>query len=270
MTVVVTGATGLVGRRLVERLRLEGEPVRAVTRDPGRARLPGDVEVVQGDLGSPERMAEVFAGADRLHLMTTHEPAQLDAAPAVARSARDAGVRRVTVMSGGGDETQLDAVRAAGLPWTHLQPGEFMANTLDWAHQIRDQEVVRAPFGGWLSAMIHEDDIAAVAQAALTSGGHDGDTYILTCEEELTRVEVVRLIGAAIGRDIRFEELTPEQARSYWTSEEGYPDEVVDWFLELGSGPGPVSAATKTIREVTGRPARTFAEWAEEHADDFR
>ncbi|MCT1403703.1 NAD(P)H-binding protein [Paenibacillus sp. p3-SID867] len=267
MTILVTGATGTVGREIVKQLSEQGKSIRAMTRRPEQASFPEGVETVAGDLSMPESLASGFAGIEAMYWISIYEYDALKAAPRVAEMAKKAGIKRVAVMTGGGDETVLQAARQAGLACTHLQPGEFMSNTKVWAESIRRDGIVRAPFGGQLSAMIDEADIAAVAIKAILEEGHEGKDYLLTGRQELTRRETIRQLGQAIGRPIRYEELTTEQARAEWL-EEGYTGDEIEWLLELGSWEC-ISPATDSVETLTGRPARTFAQWAEEHAADF-
>jgi uncharacterized protein YbjT (DUF2867 family) len=165
MTTVVTGASGTVGRSLVARLAQAGEPVRAVTRNPATARFPAGVQVVHGDLADPETLPAALAGAERLHLFPFPETAR-----EVVALAREAGVRRVTLLSSGSVTAGYDtdyqlpveqAVEASGLAWTHLRPGEFAANRLAlWGPSIRTERVVRWPFPDEVGIPIHEADIA--------------------------------------------------------------------------------------------------------------
>jgi uncharacterized protein YbjT (DUF2867 family) len=283
MPILVTGATGTVGSSLVAQLVAAGHEVRALTRDPrspAAAKLPGHVEVVRGDLGKPETLVPALEGVERLHLVAVDGYGVLTTALEILDLARRAGVRRITHL-GHNDESKADddpveadhravqhAIEASGLEWTHLFPGEFMANTWEWAPSIKAEGVVRAPFADWISAMIHEADVAAIAMAALLEGGHAGKTYAPTGPEPVRRVDAVRMIGAAIGREIEFIELTPEQAREHWR--EMYPEEVIDWFLEMGEYVGITPPVAPDVEAVTGRPGRTFAQWAADHADDFR
>jgi uncharacterized protein YbjT (DUF2867 family) len=282
MPILVTGATGTVGGSLARQLVAAGHPVRAVTRDPtsaAAARLPSEVEVVAGDFARPETLGPALRDVERMHLVAME--GSLANGAEILDLARRCGVRRLTHL-GHNDESRSDddpleadhrslrrAIEQSGLTWTHLFPGEFMANTREWAPSIRAEGVVRAPFGNWSSAMVHEADIAAVAMAALLDDDrHAGRTYQPTGPEPVKRVDAVRLIGAAIGRDIRFVELTPEQAREHWNGI--YPDFVVEWFLEMGDYLEMNAPVGPDVTKVTGRPGRTFAQWAAEHADDFR
>ncbi|MGH8929549.1 MAG: NAD(P)H-binding protein [Egibacteraceae bacterium] len=272
MTILVTGATGTVGRQVVDQLQRAGQRVRALTRNPAKANLPDGVEVVGGDLAAPETLGHALDGVTGVHLITFggDDYATLQAAPEILELATKAGVRRVTVLMGGERGPVEEAVEASDLEWTLLQPVEFMANTLEWAESIRGEGIVREAFGDMLSAMVHEADIGAVAATVLSEDGHGGRTYTLTGPEALTVPQKVRTIGAAIGRDIRFVELTEAQARARWR-ESGYPDEAIDFFVFVSRDTPPVGyTVVPTVEQVTGRAPRSFAQWAAEHADAFR
>lgn len=271
--VLVTGATGTVGRQVVAELLARGHAVRALTRDPARAALPAEVEVVQGDLTEPDSLAPALEGVTGLHLITFGGAffAPLETGPRILDRARAAGVRRVTVLNGGGPTPLEDAVRGEdGMDWTVLMPVEFMANALEWADGITAADEVREPFVSRLSAMVHEGDIGAVAAVALTAEGHGGQEYVITGPEVLTVGDKVAAIAAARGRDIALVELTEEQAVAQWRAA-GRPEEVIGFLIEVyGNTPEVGRTVVDTVEKVTGRPARTFARWAAEHADAFK
>jgi len=273
MTVLVTGATGRVGRHIVEQLLESGRPVRALTRDPDRADLPDGADVAAGDLTDPGTLTDALDGAEAMHLIAFGDDryTPLATAPEVAARAARAGVRRFTVLTGTDAElVALRAVEATGAAWTHVRPTEFMANALFWAGTIGTDGSVRAPFGGPRHAMVHEGDVAAVAVSALLDASHAGRTYRPTGPEALSRADVVRAIGTALGRELRFVELTEAQGRAQ-LRDAGFTDDVVEAIVDYGRNP-PAEATTvlPTVAQVTGRPPRTFARWAEEHADAFR
>lgn len=272
MRILVTGATGLIGRQVVDQLVAAGVGVRALTRRPDSAGLPAAVEVVGGDLDKPE--PEVFSGVDRMYFLAAGDIGQ------VVETAGRAGVRRVVLLSSATAEFEEEsdeesarsvekAVEESGLAWTHLRPGMFAGNLLDWAEAIRGQGVVREPHGSARQAPVHERDIAEVAATALLSDDHAGKIHTLSGPAALTKVEQVAVIGKVIGRDIRFEELTPEQ----WCAEvqDQYPPFVAEWLVDIWAqaidSPDPVLPA---IGEVLGKPARTLAEWVTDHVEDFR
>ena len=162
------------------------------------------------------------------------------------------------------------SIETSAREWTFLRPDGFASNALRWwGPQIRRGDVVRWPYGTAAMAPIHERDIAAVAVRALQEQGHHGKKYLLAGPESLTLVEQVRIIGQAIGRPLRFEELPPDAARQQLLAV--MPQEIVDVLLDvlhgLTAGPAPIATAD---REITGVPAHTFREWASDHAADFR
>lgn len=161
-------------------------------------------------------------------------------------------------------------IEGSGLEWTFLRSGGLAANALAWAEQIRSGDVVREPFGSAARSPIHERDIASVAVRALTEDGHNGAKYVLTGPQVLTQAEQVRTIGEAINRPLRHAEIPPETARREWISE-GWPHSVVDGILNAHAGMvARPERVTSTVEEITGSSARTFHEWATDHADDFR
>ncbi|MFY0758662.1 NAD(P)H-binding protein [Metabacillus dongyingensis] len=271
MTILVTGATGNVGRHIVNQLVKAGHHVRALTRNPSSAKLPEGVEVVYGDLTEPKTLASALNGVTGIHLITFNSDGYtpLQTGPEIVDLAQKTGVRRVTVLWNGEHGPVEKAVEASDLEWTFLQPVEFMINALQWGESIRSEGIVREPFGQSPSAIIHEADIASVAVAALIGDSHAGKTYTLTGPEVLTVFDKVRILGAEIGRDIQFFELTEDQARERMRVQ-GAPEDAIDFVLGWYANP-PKSAYTvvPTVEQVTGRQARTFAQWVSEHVHHF-
>ncbi|SFC89589.1 NmrA family NAD(P)-binding protein [Streptomyces aidingensis] len=268
MTTLVTGATGNTGRHVVAELTRRGERVRALTRDPAAAAawLPAGAEPVAGTHTEPETLDAALRGVDRLHLTVTSGLG--NAGPALVRRAVDAGVRRITVLWGGWVGPAEQAVADSGVEWTRLEAQEFMSNTLTWAASIRGEGVVREPYDR-PSAVVHEADIGAVAAEALLGDGHAGRAYHLTGPESLTPRRRIAVLSRAVGRDIAFVPITHEQAveRLMATGVSRADAEyVVGWYADPGAG----SSVDSTVERVLGRPARTFAQWAAEHADRFR
>jgi uncharacterized protein YbjT (DUF2867 family) len=280
MRILVTGATGNVGRLVVDRLLDAGVRVRALTRRD--AVFPGGVEVVRGDLTHPATLTAALRGVERVYLFPVAATAR-----EVTGLARDAGVRRIVVLSSGAVAGGYDtgfhlpveqAAERSGLDWTHVRPGEFALNKLWlWGPSIRAERVVREPFPDLAWCPVHERDIADVAAAALLEDGHAGAAYLVNGPEMISRRDQVRAIAAAIGADIRLERVTREHARELYRRQGGFAAANADFLLgfEGYSGgepdPAPVSVPSlPTATEVTGRPARTFAEWARDHAGEFR
>ena len=279
--ILVTGATGHVGRHVVSQLLRTGAAVRALARDPASAGLPGGVDVVRGDLSTPDTLNAGLNGVEAVFLLWPGLTADL--APAVL-DVIGKHARRIVFLSSLGirDDLaqQLDSVNAlhaeierlieqSGLEWTFLRPGGFATNTLWWVPQIRAEGVVRWAYGACARASIHERDIAAVAVRVLTNGGHGGAKYLLTGPQTLTQVEQVQMIGEVIGRPLRFEEISPAAMRSQMLT--WLPPAVVEgaltYWARLVTEPEVVSP---TVEEVTGAPARSFRDWVSDHAGDFR
>ena len=269
-TILVTGSTGTVGRQVVSQLLASDAAVRALARQPASARLPAGVEIVRGDLSAPDSLARCLAGVDAVFLLWPFFT--VDAAPPVLEAMAE-HARRVVYLSapGGLFHAEMERlIESSGLDWTFLRPTGFASNTLGWAEQIRRDSVVRWPSGGAARALIHEKDIAAVAVRALTGDGHSRATYLLTGPETLTQIEQARQIGRAIGREVRYEELSREAARQQLLAAWGNPafvDAALDGWARMVAEPETV---TRTVEEVTGARAHTFAEWAADHAEDFR
>jgi uncharacterized protein YbjT (DUF2867 family) len=274
MRILITGATGTVGRNVVEQLR-EFDPaveLRALSRNP-EAALPEGVELAVGDLAAPETLAAAFKGVDAVHLINFAGD-QYGALPdpaAVVALAEEAGVRRSTVLGGVATGPLERLLEASSIETTHLHPVEFMSNAIMWwAAPIKAGGGIREPFGDRLSAMVHPADIGAVAAKVLLEGGHDGRSLTITGPEVLTMHDKARILGEAVGREIEFVELTVEEAHAKWRGE-GADEGLIAFLTEaLGNTPEEGKTVAPTVEQVTGRKARTFAAWAAEHADAFR
>ena len=265
MRILVTGATGSVGRLVVDELLGGGADIRALTVDPARAALPPGVEVVKGSFKRLDIVAEALQDVDKLYL-APHPETVFE----VCRMAARAGVRHIVDMAGAkGDHWQVveDGVEACGVPFTHLEPGEFMGNSVDWAPQIRAGDEVLDAYGDVVNAPIALEDIAAVAARVLLSDEHLGRSYELTGPEALTRRQKLAAIAEALGRDLTYVELTGEAAKAHFAERMGeYGDWYLDGLAQLASHP---QAAVPTVAELTGRPGMRYVEWAHRHADLF-
>jgi uncharacterized protein YbjT (DUF2867 family) len=276
--ILVTGATGNVGRQVVAQLAVAGAPVRALSRHPERTDWPAGVQTVAGDLAT-ELPAEAFRDVTAVHLFPL-----AGTAAAVVAAAEAAGVRHVTVLSSLAADSpehsalsrrHLDveeAVAGSSMSWTFLRPGMFMANTRQWAPLVRTERVVRQPYPGATAAPIHEADIAAVAVAALLDPErHAGRRYDLSGPEALSQRDRVAVLSRVLGVDIGFEELTRDQARADLLANRWMSEQLADNLLDLlaasvGHRDGLVLPA---VEQVTGRSGRTFGSWAEEHRAEF-
>ncbi|MBB6346592.1 uncharacterized protein YbjT (DUF2867 family) [Nonomuraea muscovyensis] len=280
---LVTGPTGDVGRHVVTQLTEAGLAVRALVRDPSRARLPEGVEVTGGDLTAPETLEAALRGVETVLLAwpfpTWPGPPRQDppwpdsaaatAGPVVAAVARHA--RRIIYLSGDHAvhrETERH-IRGAGVPWTFLRPTGYAADTLGWAGQVR-RGVVRLPYGTAARSPVHERDVAAVAVHVLTSAGHGGAAYTISGPEAVTRADQARIIGEVVGREVRWEEPPPAAAREELLAAWGDPEAVDDALAAWASFAGTPERVTDTVQRLLGRRALTFRQWAGDHVADFR
>jgi uncharacterized protein YbjT (DUF2867 family) len=282
MMILVTGATGNVGRPLVEFLTRLGDDVRAVSRNP-LANPPDAVEIVTADPSAPETLDAALDGVDAVFV---NPRAVGTAADAFVALAEKRGVRRAVVLAATnvdddparqpsrhrGDynrETEL-AVTASGLEWVSLRPTVFAGNTIGiWAAQLRAGDVIRGPYARAAAAAVDERDVAEVAAHALRRDDLFGKRLELTGPESLTQDEMVAAVGAAIGRSLRYEEMPADAARQAMIAR-GIPAAFADAYLlfQADAARGP-ARTTGVVSEVLGRAAGTFAAWAARNRESF-
>jgi uncharacterized protein YbjT (DUF2867 family) len=280
--VLVTGATGRVGSKVVAQLLDAGVPVRALSRRPEASGLPANVEFVAGDFTVPESLDAALKGVSAVFLLWTAPPAT---APAVVERIASHS-RRVVLLSSPRNVThpffqqpnpmarfhaELERlVMNAVVEWTIVRPGMFASNVLFWwAPAIRSGSAVRWPYGAAETAPIDERDVAAVVAHTLCEDGHAGGDYVLTGPESLSQAEQVRVIGDVLGRPIRFEQLTPEEFRRETTGI--WPPMVVEMLLAAwGAAIGRPAFMSSAVADVVKKPPRSFRQWVTDHADAFR
>ena len=279
--ILVTGATGKIGREVVAELLDRGADSRALARDPAKASLPEGVEVVRGDLSDPSSLAPALEEVDAVFLLWA--VGSDETAPAVIEAiGRQAS--RVVYLSAMGipDDPAAELgpilsshrrverlIEGSGLEWTFVRAGGLAGNTLGWAHDIRADGVVREPFGGVPRALVHERDVAVIATRALTEGGHQGRRYEVTGPEVVSGDEQLQAIADAIDRPLRFDALSREEARERLVATMGdaaTADSMLDAWAGMAADPEP---PTDTFERLTGRRGSTFHEWARDHAADF-
>ena len=280
--ILVTGATGHIGSTVVSQLRGSDCRIRAMSRNPRAVNLPADVDLVRGDVTAPDTLDACLNGIDTVFLVWTAPLAA--AAPALERVA--AYARQIVLLTSphrtphpffqqpnglravhAGVEQLIEA---SGLRWTFLRPGPFAINCRNWwAPQLLNGDVVRWFYAEAATAPVHEHDVAAVAVRALCDEGHDGLEHVITGPASLTQSEQVHIIGDAVGRTLGFEELARESARQEMIAMR-FPPFAADMLLDAyQAAVGQPALVTSTVLEVTGRPARSFRDWAMDHARDF-
>jgi uncharacterized protein YbjT (DUF2867 family) len=280
--VLVTGATGRIGRAVVDQLVEAGVPVRAlIRRSEAAATLPAEVEVVSGDLTVPESLDPALRGASAAFLVWTAPP---ETAAAVVERLATYGPRVVFLSAPHRTPhpffqqpnpmatlfAEIERLIAhAGLAWTIVRPGVFASNALFWwAPAIRADGVVRWPYGAAETAPVDDRDVAAAAARTLYEDGHAGGDYVLTGPESLSQAEQVSIIGDVLGRRIPFEELSPDEFRRQ--TEGSWPAPAVDMLLAAwGATMGRPAFVTSTVSDILGTAPRTFRQWVADHATAF-
>ncbi|WP_328973874.1 SDR family oxidoreductase [Streptomyces sp. NBC_00239] len=280
--IVVTGATGNVGRPLIATLAASGAEVTAVSRRPFASELPAGVRHVQADLGSAESMGEALTGADALFILLAGELlAGGESATTLLKAAADAGVRKVVLLSSQITETRPDAashhrlrefeeaVRGSGLDWTILRAGGFASNAFAWAESVRGQRTVMAPFADVALPVVDPADIAAVAAVALSEDGHAGQIYELTGPAAVTPREQAAVLAEVLGEDVAFVELTRGQALAHMS--QFMPPPIADGTLDILGLPLPAEQrVSPDVEKLLNRPAAPFGVWVERSLPAFK
>lgn len=273
----VTGATGNAGGAVVRALLSMNHPVRALVREGRQGAVPQETEAVIGDLNQPDTFADALSDVKGVFLLSGYT----GLADSLT-SMREAGVEQVVLLSSsaapGGDLSNAIAryhieseqlVRESGMGWTFLQPNSFMSNTLRWLPQLRAGDTVRLPFADVAIAAIDPDDIGAVASLALTTPGHEHRCYRLSGPESLRPADQVAVVAEILGRPLRFEPLSDDEARAEMSRT--MPAEYVDAFFRFFvDGTLDESQVLPTVEELTGTPPATFEQWVNRHAHIFR
>lgn len=278
--IVVTGATGNIGRPLTQALTEAGQEVTAVSRHP--AAVPDGARHMVADLAEPAVLRPALAGAKSLFLLLSGPLHSAGASPAdIIGEAALSGVRRVVLLSTQGVVTRPfgptriamraleDTLRESGLEWAVLRPGGFASNALWWAESVRARQTVAAPFGDVGVPIIDPADIAAVAAACLLDDRHSGSVYELTGPEVITPRQQAQAIAAALGSPVTFHELTRDEAKNAMAR--SMPQELAEDTLDILGSPNPAELrVSPDVQQVLGRAPRPFSDWATRNAAAFR
>jgi uncharacterized protein YbjT (DUF2867 family) len=282
MTYLITGATGDVGSKVVRRLLHRGDRPRVFVRDAAKAhsQFGNRVDVFVGDLGKPESLITALDGVDTLFLVNSGPRiAMLD--ELAVKAAKAAGVSYLVKLSsldveqslaiGAWHEGGEAAVRASGIPFTFVRPTGFMSNLLAWAHSIKAEGVVRASTGDGRRPFIHSDDIAGVATKALTTREHVGESLSITGPEALSFSQVAARIGAAIGRRLKFQLISDEEAHQRFSATGASAEETKAHIsLWRAIREGRLEAITHEVQRILGRKPIALDQWVIENAAAFQ
>lgn len=283
--ILVVGGTGTIGSEVVRLLKAENAPFRALVRDPAKAdglKAQG-VETVAGDLRQPETLPETLQGAEKVFVVTPLVPDQVQMRANLIAAAKTAGVKHVVISTGigaapdapvqigrwhGENQKQL---QESGMAWTFVQPGFFMQNLLMYAEAIREKGEFYMPLGEGKVSWIDARDIAAVAAKALTEPGHENQAYPVTGPEALSGAELGTILTEIAGHTVNYVPISLDQAKQAMTSM-GMPEMLAEAMNELYAlaPAGHLAGVLDTVEKVTGRPARSFRQFAQDHARAFK
>lgn len=278
--ILITGASGNVGKVLTQQLLEAGQTVRVLTRDAKKfSAFERQADIAVGDLNEPETLRPALEGVERIFLVTAST--QHDAN--ILRVAKDVGVQHVVKLSTfeavdpmmvehvKWHREREELIRASGLAWTFLRPTMFMSTALDWADSIRQEGVIYFPGGDGKVPPVDPWDVASVAASALTGFNHEEQAYALTGPEALSFGEMAEILSRVLGKTIRYVDI-PEEAAGEEMRKAGLPDYVVGGLIGTFAAirTGRLGYCTEDIEKVTGRKARNFEMWCHEHVAAFR
>jgi uncharacterized protein YbjT (DUF2867 family) len=276
MTIVVTGATGNVGRPLVSELAAAGARVRAITRTPNTAGFPDGVEVVDSATDALADASAVFLNSRALGPQLADVVAQAvrsGVGKLVALSAINADddfSRQPSRFRGDRNKEVEQLAVDSGLAWVSLRPTVFASNFVGmWSAQIRAGDVVGGPYAAASTAPIVETDIAAVAARALLTDELVGQQIPLTGPQAFSNSELVQIIGTVLGRPLRYLEVPPEVIRQRFI-DLGLGAEFADAYAAmLAETLDKPALVTREVEKITGRAPTSFAQWVTEHRNLF-
>ncbi len=278
--ILITGATGHIGKELIPQLQAMGQPIRVLVRDEKKVvHLDRRIERAIGNLNDPESLTSAMRAVEKVFLVTFDSKQDIH----VIGAAKRAGVQHVVKLStleatdhkikvGKWHYEREELIRVSGLNWTFLRPGMFMSNTIEWwSDSIRTQGAVYFPGGKGKVAPIDPCDVAAVAALALTQVGHHGQAYELTGPELLTMGEMVQIISHALRKPLQYTDIPPIAAK-LWMLKSGMDKTLVNALMEMLASLRRNEGAivTDTVQRVTGHPPRTFEAWCIEHINRFQ
>jgi (4-alkanoyl-5-oxo-2,5-dihydrofuran-3-yl)methyl phosphate reductase len=280
--ILVTGATGNIGSELVKLLVAKGLTVRVISRDEKKvSHLDPAVQRVIGDRHDLSVVRKAVQGAEKVFMLAVLFDKHHEADRLLIDEAKQAGAGQIVMISSNAvhlegnligqlHREKEELIEQSGVPWTFLQPGGFMSNSLQWADVIKSQSKVFNPMGKGKTAPISPYDIAAVAAVALTSSGHEAKTYGLTGAESLSTPEQVEILSKVIGKPIECVDIPVEVAAERAIAS-GLPEVLVRSLAELWVQVRKESYTFRTneVEKLTGQPAQTFETWCREHRSAF-
>ncbi len=280
--ILVTGATGTIGRDVTKQLAKKGAAVRAGVRNPGKAtkQFGRGIALATFDYEDARSFGDALEGIEKVFLLPPLMPNQLEVANAFVDAAKRAGVRHIVKLSVIGLDTESFTfgkwhasgerhIRESGLAFTFLRPNSFMQNFIN--HFPPRDGVIYLPWGNGKASFVDTRDVATVAAEVLTARDHEGKTYTLTGPAAVGIEEVAKILSDAAGREIKYVDV-PESAARDGMLQAGLPQWQVEGVMELHAinKQNRWATVTSEIKNVTGKPPIDFAQFARDHAEKFR
>ncbi|MFE8600695.1 SDR family oxidoreductase [Archangium violaceum] len=280
--ILVTGATGAIGRYLVHQLLQEGVPFRALVRDAARGRGLG-CEYVVGDFDAPDTLRAALVGVDRLLLNGSVHEAMAGQQKRVVDAAAQAGVAHIVKISAAEASAHSERsinrwhadieqhLEASGIAWSSLRPTFFMQNLLGYAPAIQQEGRIHGAYGSGRLAMVDCSDIAACAAALLTGSVGSPGVFVVTGPEALTFTQVAERFTTALGKPVTYMDRPVEYFVDALRTR-GVPEPIADSFGKMMRAFAADAAAelTPVVRKLTGRPPRTLDTFLAQHLEVFR
>jgi uncharacterized protein YbjT (DUF2867 family) len=284
--ILITGATGILGSAVLDRLGATDVDLRVLIRDEVKARSLRDrgVEVAVADFLQPETLAPALEGVRVVFLLTPISPEQVTQAGNVITAARASGhtprIVRLSVQKASRDApTKVgrqhaeieDVVMSSGLPYTLLRPQSFMQNTLMVAPTVAAEGTIYQPSKDGRLGMIDARDVGEVAAKVLTEEGHDGEVYTLTGPAAISFHDVARALSEVLGKAVRYVDVPPEAAKAAMLRR-GVPEWRADALNEYAKAhsEGYSDFTTDDVARLTGHRATSYEQFAHDFAQAFR
>ncbi len=285
-TILVLGATGNIGSQVVKQLAAAGANTRAAVRSISKADglKEAGVSPIKIDMNKPDTFQAAFDGVEKVFLLTPPFPNMAEITANLVEAAKQAGVKYIVKQSGLGTGSEPKAkllewhrqgekmVEASGIPYTFLRPNSFMQNYYNTsARTIKTQSTFYKPMGDAKVSWVDVRDIAAVAVAALTQGGHEGKAYDVTGSEALSNAQIAEILSTVVGKKINYVDISEDKA-SQGMKAAGMPEVLVDAFMELNriAKAGHALDVSPVVEQVTGKKPISFEQFARDYIDAFR
>src|ERR1051325_5064310 len=279
--ILITGATGHIGKELIPLLKETGQPIRVFVRDEQKvAYLDPHIERVTGDLDDRASLVSALRGVEKVFLLTFETQQDVRFIEASKR----AGIQHIVKLStleaaehkikvGKWHYEREELIRASGLDWTFLRPGMFMSNSIEWwSDSIRGQSSVFFPGGKkGKVAPVDPRDVARVAALTLTQSGHSKQTYELTGPELFTIGEMVQVISHVLGKPIHYVDIPPIAAQLFMLKsgmDKALVNALMEMLASLRKNEGAI--VTDTVRQLTGHLPVGFEAWCRERIEAFQ